>query len=163
MEIYSKIERLIQSDSNVHQIFARIEMGIQELLHLNDVIEQQNSTALLNFYSHPSAAEAKVGTNELSIADLKLDRMSRKVTRAGKKLVLKPREFTLLEFMLLNQNQVLTRQILLENVWEYYFDPKTNFLEVHISNLRKKIDGNAKLRLVRTVRNIGYILSDSED
>ena len=65
--------------------------------------------------------------------------------------------------MLLNQKQVLTRQILLENVWEYYFDPKTNFLEVHISNLRKKIDGNAKLRLVRTVRNIGYTLSDSED
>jgi two-component system OmpR family response regulator len=95
----------------------------------------------------------------LAIEDLRMDLLSRKVTRAGKGVALQPREFRLLEYLMRHANQVVTRTMLLENVWDYHFDPQTNVVDVHVSRLRRKIDAGYERPLLRTVRNAGYMLS----
>ena len=74
-------------------------------------------------------------------------------------IALQPREFKLLDFLMRHSNQVVTRTMLLENIWDYHFDPQTNVIDVHISKLRQKIDANAEMQLLRTIRNAGYMLS----
>lgn len=95
---------------------------------------------------------------ELSVGDLKMDLLSRRVTRAGQKVDLQSREFKLLEYLVKHQGQVVTRTMLLENVWNYHFDPQTNVIDVHISRLRSKIDKDFDPPLIRTVRGAGYII-----
>jgi two-component system OmpR family response regulator len=95
----------------------------------------------------------------LALDDLSVDLLSRKVTRAGKAVALQPREFKLLEYLLRHANQVVTRTMLLENVWEYRFDPQTNVVDVHVSKLRHKIDAGFARPLLRTIRNAGYMLT----
>jgi two-component system OmpR family response regulator len=85
--------------------------------------------------------------------------MTRRVTRNGKKIELTAREFQLLEFMMRHSGQVVTRTMLLEGVWDYHFDPQTNVIDVHISRLRNKIDRDAAVPLIHTVRGVGYMLS----
>jgi two-component system OmpR family response regulator len=102
--------------------------------------------------------ESQVATT-LSLADLRMDVLSRKVTRAGRAVNLQPREFKLLEYLLRHAGQVVTRTMLLENVWNFHFDPQTNVIDVHVSKLRQKIDAGADKPLLRTVRNAGYMLS----
>ncbi len=97
----------------------------------------------------------------LEVSDLQLDRLKRKVTRSGKKINLQPREFRLLEYLMSNAGQVVTRTMLLEKVWEYHFDPQTNVIDVHISRLRSKIDKNFEKPLIHTERGAGYSLYDS--
>lgn len=97
----------------------------------------------------------------LRVADLELDCLKRKVTRAGRKIPLQPREFRLLEYLMLNENQVVTRTMLLENVWDYHFDPQTNVIDVHISRLRAKIDKGFSPPVLHTVRGAGYSLHAS--
>jgi two-component system OmpR family response regulator len=97
---------------------------------------------------------------ELSVGDLRLDMLTHDVTRAGRRIELKPREFKLLEFLMRHSGQVVTRTMLLENVWDYQFDPKTNVIDTHISNLRRKIDAGFERPLLQTVRGFGYRLSD---
>jgi two-component system OmpR family response regulator len=89
-----------------------------------------------------------------------MDLLSRKVTRAGRAIVLQPREFKLLEFMMRHAEQVVTRTMLLENVWDYHFDPQTNVIDVHISKLRQKIDQGFDRALLKTVRSAGYMLTE---
>lgn len=96
--------------------------------------------------------------SQLSAGDLILDRMTRKVTRAGKLIELQTREFNLLEFLLQHQNQVVTRTMLLESVWDYHFDPQTNVIDVHISRLRSKVDKGFETPIIQTVRGAGYII-----
>lgn len=93
--------------------------------------------------------------------DLELDRLSHSVKRAGKEIVLQPREFRLLEYLMRHAGQVVTRTMLLENVWDYHFDPQTNVIDVHISNLRQKIDAGFDRPLLHTVRGAGYRLSEN--
>ena len=95
----------------------------------------------------------------LAIDDLHVDLLSRKVTRGGKPVALQPREFKLLEFLMRHAEQVVTRTMLLENVWDYHFDPQTNVVDVHVSKLRQKIDAGAARPLLRTVRNAGYMIT----
>jgi len=92
------------------------------------------------------------------VGDLELDRLSHTVTRAGKAVVLQPREFRLLEYLMRHAGQVVTRTMLLENVWEYHFDPQTNVIDVHISRLRAKIDKSFDRPLLHTVRGAGYVI-----
>lgn len=94
----------------------------------------------------------------LELADLKMDLLARSVTRAGQVIDLQPREFDLLEYLMRNAGQVVTRTMLLENVWEYFFDPQTNVVDVHISRLRQKIDKSFEKPLLHTVRGAGYVL-----
>lgn len=95
------------------------------------------------------------------VADLELDRLSHNVTRAGEEIILQPREFRLLEYLMRNAGQVVTRTMLLENVWDYHFDPQTNVIDVHVSRLRSKIDKGHSNALIHTVRGAGYMVRDS--
>jgi two-component system OmpR family response regulator len=101
------------------------------------------------------------GSTRLAVGDLVLDRLSHKVTRAGEAIMLQPREFRLLEYLMKHAGQVVTRTMLLENVWDYHFDPQTNVIDVHISRLRSKIDKNFGNLLLHTVRGAGYTIRDS--
>ncbi len=94
------------------------------------------------------------------IADLELDRLSHKLTRAGKEIPLQPREFRLLEYLMRNAGKVVTRTMLLEHVWDYHFDPQTNVIDVHISRLRSKIDKGQDTPLLHTIRGAGYMIRD---
>jgi two-component system OmpR family response regulator len=95
----------------------------------------------------------------LVVGDLRMDLLSHTVIRSGKPVLLQPREFKLLEFLMRHANQVVTRTMLLENVWDYHFDPQTNVVDVHVSKLRQKIDAGASQQLLRTVRSAGYMLT----
>ena len=92
------------------------------------------------------------------IGDLELDRLSHSVRRAGQEIVLQPREFRLLEYLMRHAGQVVTRTMLLENVWDYHFDPQTNVIDVHISRLRSKIEKGFDKPVLHTVRGAGYML-----
>ena len=97
----------------------------------------------------------------LVVADLKLDLLSREAERGGRKIDLKPREFRLLEYLMRHADQIVTRTMLLEQVWDYYFDPRTNIIDVHISRLRRKIDEGSGPSLIETVRGSGYVIRDT--
>jgi two-component system OmpR family response regulator len=97
-------------------------------------------------------------TTKLKVGDLEMDLLARTVTRGGRELDLLPREFRLLEFLMRHAGQVVTRTMLLENVWDYHFDPQTNVIDVHISRLRQKIDKGFAKPLLHTVRGAGYQL-----
>lgn len=107
--------------------------------------------------SNPDQVQTK-----LQVGDLEVDLLSRKVVRAGEEIDLQPREFRLLEYLMKNADRVVTRTMLLENVWEYHFDPQTNVIDVHISRLRSKIDKNFDAPLLHTIRGAGYSLRASE-
>ena len=96
----------------------------------------------------------------LQVGDLRMDLLSRRVTRGVRAISLQPREFKLLEYLMRHANQVVTRTMLLEAVWDYKFDPQTNVVDVHISKLRQKIELDSEQPLVRTVRNAGYMLTE---
>ncbi len=94
------------------------------------------------------------------VADLALDRLSHRVTRGEDEILLQPREFRLLEYLMKHAGQVVTRTMLLENVWDYHFDPQTNVIDVHISRLRSKIDKGFTPPLLHTIRGAGYMIRD---
>lgn len=96
----------------------------------------------------------------LSVGNLEMDLLARKVTLAGKVIELQTREFRLLEYLLKFKGQLVTRTMLLESVWDYHFDPQTGVIDVHISRLRKKL-GDTQNKLIKTVRGAGYIIEDS--
>ena len=95
--------------------------------------------------------------------DLELDPRRRTVARAGGPIRLLPREFALLEYLMRHRGQVVTRTMLLENVWDYHFDPQTNVVDVHVSRLRAKVDRPFPEPLIETVRGVGYRLRDPGD
>jgi len=98
----------------------------------------------------------------LRIADLELDQLTRTVRRGGHVIALQPREYRLLEYLMNNAGRVVTRTMLLEQVWDYHFDPQTNVIDVHISRLRGKIDKNFEQPLLQTVRGAGYMICEAE-
>jgi len=118
--------------------------------------------AMAELLARVEALGRRKGTPEtqtkLTCGDLEMDLISRDVTRGGQKIDLQPREFKLLEYLLRNAGRVVTRSMLLENVWDYHFDPQTNVIDVHISRLRGKIDKGFDLPLLETVRGAGYRL-----
>jgi len=95
----------------------------------------------------------------LAVGDLRMDLLSRKVSRGERAITLQNREFKLLEYLMRHVDQVVTRTMLLESVWDYHFDPQTNVVDVHISNLRQKLEQSGEKPLLRTVRNAGYMLT----
>ena len=99
-----------------------------------------------------------VTTTTRAVADLEIDLLKRTVTRAGRRIELQPREFQLLEYLMRHVGSIVTRTMLLENIWEFHFDPRTNIVETHISRLRSKIDRGFANELIHTVRGAGYCL-----
>jgi two-component system OmpR family response regulator len=106
--------------------------------------------------------EQRAAATRLKVADLELDLLSRKASRAGQAIDLQPREFQLLETLMRHAGQVMTRTMLLEQVWNYHFDPQTNVIDVHISRLRQKIDRGFEPPLIHTVRGAGYCVREPE-
>ncbi len=102
------------------------------------------------------STNSSLDSRQLKLADLTLDLLTRKAERAGQPITLQPREFKLLEYLVRNQGQVVTRTMLLESVWDFHFDPGTNVIDVQISRLRNKIDKGHNTPLVHTVRGVGY-------
>ena len=105
--------------------------------------------------SNDSSGEVK---QLVQVDDLEVDLLARKVKRGSQKIELQSREYKLLEYLLRYRGQVVTRTMLLENVWDYHFDPQTNVIDVHISRLRNKIDKGFEKQIIKTVRGAGYII-----
>lgn len=94
----------------------------------------------------------------LSVEDLTMDLLARRVTRAGQTIELRPREFALLEYLLRNVGKVVSKTMILSHVWEYNFDPQTNIVDVLVSRLRDKVDKPFERKLLETVRGVGYVI-----
>jgi two-component system OmpR family response regulator len=103
----------------------------------------------------------KSAATVMRVSDLELDRLNRRVSRAGTVIPLKPREYALLDYLMRHAGQVVTRTMLLEDVWDFHFDPHTSVVESHISRLRSKIDRGYPVELVQTIRGAGYRLGDA--
>jgi len=110
--------------------------------------------------SRPPGSAAAPTT--LACDDLEMNLLNRRVSRAGKRIDLQPREFRLLEYLLRHKDQVVTRTMMLEGVWEYHFDPGTNVVDVHVSRLRRKVDDGFGRPLVHTIRGAGYMLGAAD-
>ncbi|MFT5542812.1 MAG: two-component system OmpR family response regulator [Glaciecola sp.] len=121
--------------------------AFEELLARIEIVASRQSLA------NPSATEITLG-------ELKLDLINRRVTRNGTVIDLQSKEFKLLEYLLKNKGKIVTRTMLLEKVWEYNFDPQTNVIDVHISRLRNKIDKGFNYPIIETIRGAGYLVSE---
>jgi two-component system OmpR family response regulator len=121
--------------------------AFSELLARVEALERRRSNSL------------DTESTELQVGDLHLDLLSRIASRGGAQIDLQPREYRLLEYLMRHQGQVITRTMLLEQVWDYNFDPQTNVIDVHISRLRGKIDKNFDTQLLHTVRGAGYMIN----
>ena len=108
-------------------------------------------------------AEPKEAETKYVVGDLILDRLSHKVSRAGQPILLQPREFRLLEYLMKHAGKVVTRTMLLEGVWDYHFDPQTNVIDVHVSRLRSKLDKGFDRPLLHTIRGAGYMIRDGSN
>jgi DNA-binding response OmpR family regulator len=97
---------------------------------------------------------------KLRVADLEIDTIRRRVSRGGRAIDLKPKEYALLEFLVHNCDRPVTRSHIIEHVWDIHFDSISNVVEVHINSLRNKIDRGATMPLIQTVRGVGYMLTD---
>jgi two-component system OmpR family response regulator len=111
---------------------------------------------------HALARRPPISTSptNLRIADLEMDLLKRTVVRAGRRIDLQPQEFKLLEYLMRHADRVVTRTMLLENVWDFHFDPRTNVVETHVSRLRSKVDRGFDQELIHTVRGAGYCLRE---
>jgi len=101
------------------------------------------------------------GLNVLETGDLKMDLLSRRVSRGDREIGLQPREFMLLEYLMRNSGNVVSKTMILEHVWDYHFDPQTNVVDVLVHRLRTKIDKNFPQKLLHTIRGVGYVLKVS--
>ena len=101
-------------------------------------------------------------SNILELADLRMNLLNREVTRGGRSVILSVKEFALLEYLLRNPNRVLTREQIIEHVWNFDFDNESNVVNVYIRYLRSKLDEGANVKLIHTIRGVGYILKDGE-
>ncbi len=98
--------------------------------------------------------------NRVEIGDLEIDRVRRRVRRAGRDIILTAQEFKLLEFLAQRPGEVVTRSMMLESLWGFHFDPRTNIVDAHVSRLRAKVDRGFGTELIKTVRGVGYVLDD---
>lgn len=138
----------------VPQRVAGLEAGADD--YLTKPFAFSELQARVEALARRSEPDAVVPT--LKVADLELDRLAHTATRAGQPLRLQPREFRLLECLMRHRGRVLTRTMLLEQVWDYHFDPQTNVVDVHIARLRAKVDRGFEPTLIHTVRGSGYKL-----
>jgi two-component system OmpR family response regulator len=115
--------------------------------------------ARVNALLRRSEGAGAAAETRLTVGDLEIDLLSRLVKRSGKAIELKPREYLLLEYLARNAGRVVTRTMLLEQVWDYHFDPGTNVIDVHVSRLRRKLDDGFDFPMLQTVRGAGYRLS----
>jgi two-component system OmpR family response regulator len=114
--------------------------------------------ARIDVLTRRSRAETPTASNQITVGDLTLNLMARRVTCKGRALDIQPREFRLLAYLMQHAGAVVTRTMLLENVWDYHFDPQTNVIDVHVSRLRRKLEQAGGATTIRTVRGAGYAI-----
>ncbi|GAA5786436.1 DNA-binding response regulator [Chitiniphilus shinanonensis] len=148
------LSALAESDDRVEGLRAGSDDYLTKPFHTAELLARLE--AITRRVTPQQAAQVQV----LRVADLELDRLSRRVRRGGSVLDLQPREYQLLEYLMRHAGQVVTRTMLLEGVWDYHFDPGTNVIDVHISKLRAKVDAGGAPPLLHTVRGAGYRLGD---
>jgi two-component system, OmpR family, response regulator len=144
------LSALGEADSRVEGLEAGADDYLGKPFALNELKARVGALA-----RRPPLAEART---RLSVGDLHMDLISREVWRAQQWIELQPREFRLLEYMMMQAGKVVTRSMLLEHVWEFHFDPQTSLVETHISRLRAKIDRGYGVALLHTIRGTGYCL-----
>ncbi|UXY15962.1 response regulator transcription factor [Chitiniphilus purpureus] len=149
------LSALAESDDRVEGLRAGSDDYLTKPFHTAELL------ARLDAITRRAAPQPGTQQQILRVADLELDRLSRRVRRGGTALDLQPREYQLLEYMMRHAGQVVTRTMLLEGVWDYHFDPGTNVIDVHISKLRGKVDANGLPPLLHTVRGAGYRLGEA--
>jgi two-component system OmpR family response regulator len=120
------------------------------------------SELLARIQAHLRRTSASMETSTLAVADLSLDLIRRKAFRSGKPIELKALEFSLLEYLMRNAGNVLSKTMIIEHVWDYNFDPQTNVVETGICRLRDKIDRPFEDKLIHTIRGVGYVLEKRE-
>lgn len=159
----SLVRRLRTRGNRVPVLFLTTMSGLDDRVEgleggADDYLPKPFATAELfarvNALVRRTAAEA----TQLSVLDLRMDLLRRTVQRAGRPITLQPQEFRLLEYLVRNAGRMVTRTMLLENVWDLQFDPRTNIVETHISRLRSKVDRGFDAELIHTVRGAGYML-----
>jgi two-component system, OmpR family, response regulator len=144
------LSALGEADSRVEGLEAGADDYLGKPFALNELKARVGALA-----RRPPLADART---RLSVGDLHMDLISREVCRDGQIIELQPREFRLLEYLMMQGGKVVTRSMLLEHVWEFHFDPQTSVVETHISRLRAKIDRGYGTALLHTIRGTGYCL-----
>jgi two-component system, OmpR family, response regulator len=144
------LSALGEADSRVEGLEAGADDYLGKPFALNELKARVGALA-----RRPALVEART---RLSVGDLHLDLISREVCRGQRVIELQPREFRLLEYLMMQAGKVVTRSMLLEHVWEFNFDPQTSLVETHISRLRAKIDRGFSIALLHTIRGTGYCL-----
>jgi len=127
----------------------------------DDYMGKPFSLAELSARIRALVRRGKPHETRLRVADLEIDIIRRKVSRAGRTVDLKPKEYALLEYLMRNSDRPLTRSLIIEHVWDIHFDSVSNVVEVHINSLRNKIDRGADVPLIHTIRGVGYVLTDT--
>jgi two-component system copper resistance phosphate regulon response regulator CusR len=127
----------------------------------DDYMGKPFSLAELSARIRALVRRGKPHETRLRVADLEIDIIRRKVSRAGRSIDLKPKEYALLEYLMRNSDRPLTRSLIIEHVWDIHFDSVSNVVEVHINSLRNKIDRGADMPLIHTIRGVGYVLTDT--
>lgn len=142
---------LLTARSELNERLEGLNLGADDYLtkpfHIEELIARLHAVA---------RRAAGTGQSIHAVADLTMNLLTRKVTRSGQDMELTAREFSLLEHLMRSPGRVLTRAEICERVWDYNFDPGTNLVEVYIQRLRKKVDGNFPLKLIETIRGVGY-------
>lgn len=118
--------------------------------------------ARVNVLSRRRSNSCREQESKLGVGDLRLNLLTRRAQRGETGIELQPREFRLLEYLMRHAGQVVTRTMLLEHVWDYYFDPRTNVIDVHVSRIRQKIDKGFDKPLIHTVRGAGYVIREPD-
>ncbi len=149
---------VLSANSSVDQRIAGLQAGGDDYLTKPYALAELQA----RLYALYRRAHPEQGVMLLQVGELKLDLLRRHVSRADIPINLQPREFRLLEFLMRHAGQIVTRSMLLENVWDYNFDPQTNVIDVQISRLRSKLDRGFATQLLQTVRGTGYRLVDTE-
>lgn len=145
--------------------FAELLVRIQSLIRRASLTRPHSATDSAASTALPAGASSKADAQpsiELSVGDLKMNLLTRVVTRAEKKISLQPREFSLLEYLMRNADYVLSKTMIMEHVWDYDFDPQTNVVDVLVSRLRTKVDKGYDKNLIHTIRGVGYVLREDE-
>jgi len=148
---------ILSALADVDERVAGLDAGADD--YLVKPFEFQELLARVNVLSK-RASHSSGSQEELVVSDLCLNLRTRKASRADTRIELQPREFRLLEFLMRNVGQVVTRTMLLEYVWDYYFDPRTNIIDVHVSRIRQKVDKGFDQPLIHTVRGAGYVIRE---
>ena len=153
-------------EGNIHSVIGPNGAGKTTLFNLITGVYTPSKGEILlngeNVAAMPPDALARRGmapnADSLSCGTIKIDRLRREVWRAGQRVVLQPREFELLEQLVRQADQVVSRSMLLEKVWHFHFDPQTNIVESHMSRLRQKLNAGFDQDPIQTVRGVGYRL-----